>query len=205
MKTKKSKKTTANKPTTKKNTTPRKAPAITKKATPAKKQVTKQAPSTKKAPTAPKKSTGKSTTASKNSVTKAVSTKSTKAKQPSMQSKIEKADELRKKTNKSINSMNNIVKNWQEKLKGASQTERKQIDKVYQAQFDKADKKEAQAYAEYYDFIHENFSTEQIMSANPYGSFTSKAFINRLSKTTSKPVQPVKNTVTNKSVKGKTI
>ncbi len=138
-----------------------------------------------------KKTTGKCSSAQKNSVKKAVSTKSKTQTAPTAPNKVQQADELRKKAVKAGNAMERIVVEWQEKLKGASPAEHREIDKIYQAKFDKADLKENQTYAEYYNFVDKNFTQEQQKKAHEQakatqgpGNFMSKDYINGLANAT---------------------
>lgn len=132
--------------------------------------------------TTTKKTTNNKKNAAKRSERKSVSKKETKVVQKKERIKV--ANELREISNKCANKTAAIHNKWAQELQGVkSPKTREQINTKYEQKLERADNMENKAYKNYYDYVHKNFSPEEIVSAKPYGSFNTKHFINRLNKT----------------------
>ncbi|MGN0805019.1 MAG: hypothetical protein ACI4MS_06520 [Candidatus Coproplasma sp.] len=111
-------------------------------------------------------------------------------------SKIAKADELRKIANQGDATLDKTIKEWKKQLQQAKNTkEREAINDKYDAKVGALEAKSDKAYTEYYNYVHGNFDEKSINEAGAKsGHFMDKSFINKLEKnsqtslkTTSKP------------------
>ncbi|MBQ8291891.1 MAG: hypothetical protein IJX88_05250 [Clostridia bacterium] len=105
-----------------------------------------------------------------------------------MKTKLERADALRKADIKADRELGRTIREWEEKRKKAKTAKRRaNIDKVYGRKAELADKRSSKTYKNYWDFIHKNFSKEEInASVTSAGGFHKKSFLDRLFKA-SKP------------------
>ena len=102
---------------------------------------------------------------------------------------FQKAERLRQKENATDKREGAIIDEWTRKRVQAKTAEKKQqIDKAYEARSKEAAYKASKAYKEYYDYIHQNFSREEIDKARKAsGNFTKKSFLTKLFAGTPKP------------------
>lgn len=102
----------------------------------------------------------------------------------SKKERIKAANELREISNKTEKRTVAIHNKREQELQGVkSPKTRERIYAKYQKKIDSAENVGNKAYKAYYDYVHKNFSSEEIVKAKPFGSFTTKHFINRLEKT----------------------
>lgn len=95
--------------------------------------------------------------------------------------KVEKANELRKSANQAGRAMTNIVNKWQKALSDVSSSaERKLIDEKFNQQLSACERVWDKKYSKYYDYVNENFTTSEIVSAGALGKFMDKSFITKL-------------------------
>lgn len=173
--TKKTKKTTAKKPTTTKKAV--KKPVVKAKKTPKTKKAVKTTAKTPKK-TAVKRSEPKKATKNVVKNTPKRATKTTA--QPSK--KVQRANELRVESKKNMQKWERIQKNWEKELSGAKTSkERKAIDKKYSEKYNAMHKIEKATYEKYYNYVNNNFGYERVNKAiRKTKNFMSKRFINAL-------------------------
>lgn len=107
-----------------------------------------------------------------------------------MDKKIDKANELREKSNKAQARAEQLTEEWRLALLRARTPEkRKEIDERYSEKFEIANKKDSEAYKRYHDFVVKNFSFDKIQRATADGAFMDKTFITRLRKLEKKKVK----------------
>ena len=102
---------------------------------------------------------------------------------------FQKAERLRQKENATDKREGAIIDEWTRKRVQAKTAEKKQqIDKTYEARSKEAAYQASKAYKEYYDYIHQNFSREEIDKARKAsGNFTKKSFLTKLFAGKAKP------------------
>ena len=95
---------------------------------------------------------------------------------------FQKAERLRQKENATDKREGAIIDEWTRKRVQAKTVEKKEeIDKKYSARCKEAAYQSSKAYKEYYDYIHQNFSREEIDKARKAsGNFTKKSFLTKL-------------------------
>lgn len=104
-----------------------------------------------------------------------------KANKKIINKKVERADELRKKSLKDMGRLSRIVYDWKKDVAGKNFNERKEIDDKYNKKFKKAEELEAKSYKNYYDFIQKNFTRDKEKEAlKKSKNFMSKRYIDAL-------------------------
>ena len=117
---------------------------------------------------------------------------------------FQKAERLRQKENATDKREGAIIYEWTRKRVQAKTVEKKEeIDKKYSARCKEAAYQSSKAYKEYYDYIHQNFSKEEIEKARKAsGDFTKKSFLTKLFGGVAKPKRsPAKKTPAKKTAK----
>lgn len=125
-----------------------------------------------------------STKATEKKALKRSETKSTTKNDAMPSRKIRRADELRVESNKAMQKLERIQKNWNKALSETkSMRKRREIDNKYSDKFEKANKKENESYERYSSYVHNNFGKKRIDYAlHASQNFMSKQFINALGK-----------------------
>ncbi len=97
--------------------------------------------------------------------------------------KFDKANELREKSVKLMQKLENLCEEWRLALfRAKSQRERAEIDKKYEDKVNALKTKEHESYVRYDAYVHKHFRIENIQKATVGGAFMDKTFINRLRK-----------------------
>ena len=102
---------------------------------------------------------------------------------------FQKAERLRQKETATDKREGAIIDEWIRKRAQAKSAEkREQIDKTYGERCIRAGEQSTKAYKDYYDYIHQNFSKEEIEKARKAsGNFTKKSFLTKLFAGAEKP------------------
>lgn len=111
-----------------------------------------------------------------------------KKKQQKLSPKVSKADKLRETANRYDGKLDAILTEWTEKLHQAKSVhERETIDKKYGEQAKACEKMADKTYANYYNYVDDNFRKSDILIAGAKeGKFMDKSFIKNLEKLTRK-------------------
>lgn len=104
--------------------------------------------------------------------------------------KLNMANDLRIRSNEATKSAEKIAGEWiQKEEKCKTQSEIKKLNAEYSKKFDRADKKEAEAYKDYWVFVDRNFDSRIVRGVSSGGNFMNKEFINKLGTATKKQMK----------------
>lgn len=96
---------------------------------------------------------------------------------------LQRAEHLRRANARADAREARLIREWNRK-RGAAETatEKRTLDVKYGAKVERADKKGNAAYKKYYDYVHENFTRQEIGAAmnKSKNGFTSESFLTRL-------------------------